>query len=45
VNPINGDWERMDATAARTLCPPNVRVIADPAPDGAIREALSTILS
>ena len=45
VNPINGDWERMDASSARKLCPPNVCVISDPAPDGAIRGALSNILS
>ncbi len=45
VNPIDGDWERMDASAARRLYPRNVQVIGNPAPGGAIRETLTRIFT
>jgi dienelactone hydrolase len=40
VNPINGDWERMDEPDTRALLPGSVQVRVTDAPGGAVREFL-----
>lgn len=42
VNPIDGDWNRMSAEAARKLLPRIVRTVSSDAPDDRIRRFLSS---
>jgi pimeloyl-ACP methyl ester carboxylesterase len=43
VNPINGDWERVEEQAARALVPSGVRVVSIDEPSAAAREAISRL--
>lgn len=41
VNPVNGDWERMEQSQARKLVPQATGVIVAEAPEGALRDFIA----